>query len=386
MKVDGKSSKHQKDVINQLGRPLQKICEEMGLGKISLGGLAVVSVFCSIVLNFFNYEVPWVLVFMNIVLIGGGFILYLVRAQLVIYVMRRLLESGLALFVIATLTFMLLRTLPGGPFDEEKPLPPEVKANIEAKYKLNEPLHIQYGYYISGLLKGDLGTSYKYTDRGISEILSDSLPNSLQLGVYALVLSYLIGIPLGLVAAARQNTTYDHSAMFLAMSGISMPNFVLAAGLVVTFCFWLPWFPVAFWDGPEYYFLPTLALGVRPAAVIARLTRATALEVIHSDYIRTARAKGLSEASIRFKHVLKNSLIPVLTFSGPLVAGILTGSFVIEMIFNIPGMGKHFVQSVTNRDYPLILGVTLVYSSLLIISNLLVDLMYTYFDPRIKLS
>ncbi len=337
-------------------------------------------------LNFFNYEVPTFLWVADGLFVAGMFVTYIVQQKLINYVVKRTIEALAVLLVIATLTFVLLRLIPGGPFDQEKALPPEVIANIEAKYKLNEPLVMQYYYYISGILQGDLGESYKYIGRNITEILAETLPNSIQLGIYALIISFIIGIPAGVIAASRHNTWVDNVTMTFAISGVSLPNFLVAAIFILIFCFTLDWLPPALWEGPEYYILPIVVLGIRPAAVIARLTRSSVLEVISSDYIRTARSKGLSEKNILFKHVLKNSLIPVLTFSGPLIAGILSGSFVIEMIFAVPGMGKHLVQSVSNRDYPLILGVTLIFSALLVICNLIVDLLYSFFDPRIKLS
>ncbi|RME16435.1 MAG: ABC transporter permease [Bdellovibrio sp.] len=303
-----------------------------------------------------------------------------------LYVFKRLGEAVLTLFIIASLTFLLLRIMPGGPFDRDKALPPEVLANIEAKYNLNAPLYVQYFDYLKGLSRGYLGESYKYIGRGVTDIIMEALPVSFQLGFYSLILAFLLGIPLGVFAASKHNSRFDYFAMFLANSGTALPSFLVGPILIIIFCFWLNWLPAAFWDGPEYYILPVLTLGLRPVAVIARLTRANVLDVIRSDYIRTARSKGLAEKVVLYKHVLKNSLIPVLTFSGPLAAAILSGSFVIELIFNIPGIGKHFVESVTNRDYPLILGVTLVFSFLLVLANLIVDLLYVYFDPRIKLS
>lgn len=319
-------------------------------------------------------------------LIFGHFLHYVVSRNMSLYVLKRILQSLFTLFCVASLTFFILRGLPGGPFDGEKQLSPEVQKNIEAQYKFNEPLYKQYLYYISNLFKGDLGESYKYIDRPILDIIRTTLPHSFQLGIYAFLLSLLIGIPIGLMASTHYNTKIDRFVMFLAISGISLPNFLLASGLIILFCFQFKWLPTAFWNGPEYYILPTIALGVRSAAIIARLTRVSALDVIHSDYIRTAYAKGLSQKKVLYKHVLKNSLIPVLTTCGPIFAGVLTGSFVIEVIFAIPGLGKHFVQSVTNRDYPLILSVTLLYSFLLITANLIVDLFYSYCDPRVKLG
>ena len=305
---------------------------------------------------------------------------------MLIYVLKRILGAVFTLVIIATVTFVLLRVLPGGPFDQEKALPPEIKSNIEAKYHLDKPLLYQYAYYLGGLVKGDFGESYKYIGRNIFDIIVETIPVSIQLGIYALILAYLIGIPFGVLAASRQNTWVDRMLMIGAISGVSLPSFLVAPLFILFFCFYLNWFEAALWEGPSYYVLPLVVLGTRPVCFIARLTRASVLEVIQSDYVRTAKAKGLHHWTVLYKHVLKNSFLPVLTFSGPLIAGILTGSFIVEHIFAIPGMAKHLVNSVTNRDYPLILGVTLIYSTVLIFANLLVDLLYSHFDPRIRLS
>lgn len=337
-------------------------------------------------ISFFGYYIPEALLWFDALatLVLFGYFAFVQNA--LVYILKRVVEAVGVMFIIATITFMLLRVLPGGPFDEEKALPKEVKENIERKYHFDKPLLYQYTAYLSGLVVGDFGESYKYIGRNISEIVLETLPVSIQLGVYCLVLAFLIGIPAGVFAASRHNTWADSMTMMSAISGVALPTFLVAPILILFFSLYLRWLPPALWEGPAYYILPVIVLGVRPAAVIARLTRASVLEVIRSDYIRTARAKGLSETTILYKHVLKNSLIPVLTFSGPLAAGIITGSFVVEVIFAIPGMGKHLVSSVINRDYPLILGTTLVFSVILVIANLIVDLLYAYFDPRIKLS
>ena len=351
-----------------------------------LGPAALVVFLLTTFFSFMGFPIGSPLLYLNVILILGFFANYAISQGMVYYVLKRLLETVQVLIVIATLTFLLLRVIPGGPFDTEKALPPAVKANIEAKYNLNAPLHVQYADYMFGLLRGDFGQSYKYIGRDVADIISESLPASFQLGIYSLILAFVIGIIAGLFAAAHHNTWRDSLTMMAAISGVALPSFLIAAILIVVFCFWLDLLPVALWDGPEYYILPVIVLGTGPAAFIARLTRASVLDVIRSDYVRTARAKGLSEKVVMYKHVLKNSLIPVLTYAGPLVAAILTGSFVVELIFNIPGIGKHFIQSVTNRDYPLIMGLTLLYSIMLVLANLVVDLLYTYFDPRIKLQ
>lgn len=349
---------------------------------------SAVAIMCviAVCLSFFAYEIPTPLTWAILILGGGGIATYTVTQGLTFYVIRRMLEAVLAVWVIATFTFMLLRVLPGGPFDSEKALPPEVLANLEKKYHLNDPILKQYGDYMINLVQGDLGQSYKYITRDITSIVAESLPNSVQLGIYALIISYLIGIPMGVFAGWKPGSKLDFSCMTFAISGIALPSFLMAPIFIMIFVKKLHWFEPALWEGPAYYVLPMVILGIRPAAVIARLTRASVLEVIHSDYIRTAKAKGLNARTILFKHVLRNSLIPVLSLSGPLAAAILTGSFVIEQIFAIPGVAKHLVLSVTNRDYPLILGTTLIFSVILVLANLITDLLTAIVDPRVKMT
>lgn len=348
---------------------------------------SLLGTFLSLVgISFLYYKIPfalWILFFISLL---GSFVYYLFQKKIFLYVLNRLFEAFVTLFIVATITFSLLRALPGGPFDREKVLSPEIIANINAKYHLDKPLYVQYYHYISNVFKGDLGDSYKYIDRSITDILKDSLPISIQLGIYALILAFLIGIPTGVYAAQKANTFRDRLTMMISISGVSLPSFVIAPLFILLFVFYFGVFEVAFWEGTAFYILPTIVLGIRPASIIARLTRSNILDILTSDYIRTARAKGLSEIIIFYRHILKNAFLPVLTFSAPLIAGILTGSFIIEKIFAIPGIGEHFVNSVSNRDYPLILGTLLVYSSLLILSNMIVDLLYAYFDPRIKFS
>jgi oligopeptide transport system permease protein len=354
----------------------------MRLWGLSAGFLFLLSV----LISFFNYEIPDFLLWLDAIVAFGGTVVFVLSRGLTGFVFKRLIEAVLVLWVIASLTFVLLRFLPGGPFDSEKALPPEVLRNIEAKYKLNAPLSQQYVDYIGGLLHGDLGQSYKYISRDITSIIKDSLPVTIQLGVYALLISYLIGIPTGVLAGWKKGTWLDTSAMFLAISGVSLPSFLMAPIFLTIFVDWLGWFESALWSGPEYFVLPMVILGLRPAAVIARLTRASVLDVIRSDFVRTAKAKGLDERTVLFKHVLRNSLIPVLSISGPLTAAILTGSFVIELIFAVPGIAKHLVNSVTNRDYPLILGTTLLFSLMLVIANLITDVLTAIVDPRVKVQ
>ena len=343
-------------------------------------------VFSLIFLSYFNYKLPPFLVGLSIALCVFHFVSYIIQKNKLIYFLKRIFGLFVLLFVIASIVFVMLRFLPGGPFDREKALPPEIQANISAKYNLNAPLYEQFFIYIKNILKGDFGQSYKYLEKDVTEIIKETLPISIQLGIYALILAYLLGVPLGIYSASRHNRWQDRLAMITAISGIALPSFLIAPVFILFFGFYLGWFEVALWEGPSHYTLPVLVLGIRPAGVIARFIRADILDILHSDYIRTARAKGLHPFVVFYKHTLKNAFIPALTFSGPLVAGLLTGSFIIEQIFAINGMGKHFILSVTNRDYPLIMAVTLVYCSILVLCNLIVDILYSYFDPRIKIS
>lgn len=302
------------------------------------------------------------------------------------YLLNRIFNSCIVLLAIITITFLLMHAIPGGPFTGEKNLPPAVLRNIEARYHLNDPLWQQYTDYLVNLVHFDLGPSFKYAGRTVNDIIEESFPVSLQLGAVSISLAILFGIPAGAIAALRQNKWQDYSTMFLATLGVSMPSFVLATLLIYGFAIKLALLPAALWDGIEYMILPALALAGHPMAFIARLTRSSMLEVLSQDYIKTARAKGLSQTVILYRHALKNALIPVVTYIGPMAAGVLTGSFIIETIFAIPGLGRHFVTSIYNRDYTVILGITVFYSVLIIVFNLLVDLIYPLLDPRIKVS
>jgi oligopeptide transport system permease protein len=300
------------------------------------------------------------------------------------YALLRLAQGLPVLLVVATITFVLLRFLPGGPFDSDKALPPEVIRNIEARYRLDAPLLEQYAHYLAGIARGDLGPSYKYIGRDVSAILADALPVSLLLGSVSLLLAIAAGIPIGLAAGARRGQAADRALQGLALLGLSLPGFVLGAALVLGVGLGLGWLPAALWEGPRYVILPALTLAALPATYIAQLTRTSVIEVMDLDYVRTARAKGLPESIVRRRHVLRNALLAVVTYFGPLLAVLLTGSFVVEQIFAVPGMGRFFVTAVTNRDYPLVLGVTLVYAALVVLSNLAVDLLYSWLDPRIR--
>lgn len=303
------------------------------------------------------------------------------------FFLRRFFDSIVTLWVILTVTFVLLRFLPGGPFDEEQELPEFVRNQLEASYQIDQPLAIQYISYVKKVLRGDFGESIAALGEPVYKIIQDHLPTSMLLGGLALVLAFLIGLPIGLTAAYSNNSgrgLWDRCVMFFSTCAVALPSFLAASLLVMIFSFYLDLLPPALWLGPKYYVLPVLALSLRPTALVARLIRSNALEVMATDFIRTAYAKGLSSVAVLLRHVLRNSFLPVLTISGPLVAGILTGSFVIELIFAIPGIGKYFVESVVNRDYPMILGMTLLYSVFLVTANLIVDLLYGVFDPRVR--
>ncbi|MCP4142815.1 MAG: ABC transporter permease [Chloroflexi bacterium] len=333
------------------------------------------------------------------------------------YIIRRILQFIPVLLAVTFFTFVLMRAIPGGPFDfaGDKSLPPQVVANLEAKYHLDWPMWKQFLSYVVGdellgeegssigLIKGDLGPSLRYRGQSVNEIIKTTLPISAQLGFMSLLLALFIGIPTGTIAALKQNTWMDYTSTFAAVVFLSIPNLVLAPILIWIFALKLEWFPVATWGSkPPYLFgflpaldqfnldyfkhaaLPVFALGTSSAAGIARLTRASLLQVINEDYIRTARSKGLREQTVIAVHALKNSMIPVITILGPAFAALVTGTFVVEMIFGINGMGKHFVASIGNRDYPIITGVTLIYAVVLVIANLLVDITYAWLDPRIR--
>jgi oligopeptide transport system permease protein len=300
--------------------------------------------------------------------------------------LKRLLTSIPVLLVVATLTFFLMRAVPGGPFDADKNLPPAIVANLNAKYQLDKPVTQQYVFYLTRLSRGDLGISYKYVNRTVQDILSEAIPVSVQLGFTALLLAVIIGVPLGTLAAVNRGSWLDVSAMFVSTAGISVPGFVIGAFLIFIFGIWLKVLPVALWETPWHMVLPSLTLAFSPAAYLARLTRASVLEVLEKDWVRTARSKGLSLWATVIKHTLRNALVPVVTVLGPLTAILITGSFVVEYLYAIPGMGRFFVTAVTNRDYDLIMGTTLVFAALLIVTNAIVDVAYQVLDPRMKVE
>lgn len=302
------------------------------------------------------------------------------------YILKRLGISIVTLFMVITITFFLLRLMPGGPFDGEKNVPPAIKANLEVKFGLDKSLFDQYIIYLKGLIKGDLGPSMKYAGRDVTEIISYSFPTSAKLGIVAVILSLGFGVLLGIIAALNYNRWPESICMIISTLGVTVPSFVIATLLMYIFGVKLRILPITGLSGWKSLILPSIALGGYSIAFISRLTRSKLLEVMKSDYIRTARAKGVNNTSIIIKHALRNTLIPIVTYLGPLIAGILTGSFVIEQIFAIPGLGREFVTTITNRDYTTIMGVTIFFSTLLIVCNLIVDILYIIIDPRIKLD
>jgi len=304
------------------------------------------------------------------------------------YALRRLAGIVPTLFIIITVAFFLIRIAPGGPFDIERTLPAEIEANIKAAYNLDKPLVVQYVNYLGGVVTGDFGPSYKYNDFTVAELIAASFPVSLKLGASAMGLALLLGLVLGTVAALRQNSTLDHLVMTLAMTGIAVPNFVVAPLLALVFGVYLSLLPVAGWvqGGVADMVLPVTAMALPYVAYIARLTRGSMIEVLRSNFVRTARAKGLPLRRVLLRHALPAALLPVISFLGPATAGIITGSVVIEEIFQIPGMGRYFVQGALNRDYTLVMGVVIFYAVLIMMLNLLVDLIYAALDPKVRLK
>ncbi|WP_294094731.1 ABC transporter permease [uncultured Cetobacterium sp.] len=305
---------------------------------------------------------------------------------MLVYFFKRILTTICTLFLVITLTFFLMRLMPGGPFDGEKNIPPKIKIKLEEKFGLNKPLSQQYISYVKDLSKCDLGPSMKREGRSVNWIIGYSFPTSAKLGLVAVLISLTIGIALGILAALNFNRWPDSICMLLSTLGVTIPSFVVGVFLMYIFGVKLKMVPIVGLKTWDSYILPSVALSGYSIAFIARLTRSKLVEVMKSDYIRTARAKGLSKTRIIIKHALRNTLIPIVTYLGPLVAGILTGSFVIEKIFAIPGLGSEFVTTITNRDYTVILGVTIFYSAFLMVCNLIVDLLYVVIDPRIKLD
>ena len=302
------------------------------------------------------------------------------------YALGRLAGIVPTLLVIVTAAFFVMRLAPGGPFDEEQAIPPEIAANLQAAYGLDQPVLVQYGRYLKGLAQGDLGPSFKYMDYRVSELIARGLPVTLTIGALALVLAVALGVPLGMAAALRHDGPVDHAVMGAALAGIAIPGFVLAPVLALLFGVRLGWLPVAGWEpgSVRHMILPVITLALPFVAYIARLTRGSLLEVLQAPYLRAARAKGLGRGALIRRHALKPTLLPVVSFLGPAAAALLTGSLVVEQVFGLPGVGRYFVQGAINRDYTLVMGMVIFYASLILLLNLAVDLAYGWLDPRIR--
>jgi oligopeptide transport system permease protein len=301
------------------------------------------------------------------------------------YILRRLLWAIPTLVLLITLAFFLMRIAPGGPFDSEKNLPPQIEANLNAKYHLDEPLIQQYFRYLGQILQGDLGPSFQYRDWTVNALIAEGFPVSLTVGGLAMLLAFFVGTAIGILAALRQNTLTDYGSMGIAMLGISIPNFVVAPLLILLLAVYAGWFPAGGWEWKiKNMVLPVVTLALPMIAYIARLMRGSMIEVLHSNFIRTARAKGLPESAVIRRHALKPALLPVISFMGPATAGLITGSVVIEKIFSIQGIGSYFVQGALNRDYTLVMGVVIFYGALIIFFNFLVDLIYAWLNPRVR--
>jgi len=304
------------------------------------------------------------------------------------YIIRRVLWLIPVVFIVSLITFLLMHAAPGTPFQptSDRPLPPAVIDRLEHQFGLDKPIWEQYLSWVGNILQGDFGPSYRIRGRDISDIIADNIWASVQLGSMAFGLAVIVGIPLGVVAALRQNKWPDYAATFVSVIGIATPSFVLAVLLVLIFSVNLHWFPTSGWKGPEYWVLPVIALSGYGIAQVGRYTRASMLEVTRRDYVRTAQSKGLKERTIVRVHMLRNAFIPVVTILGPLLAGLVTGSFVVESVFAIPGIGRFFVDAIFQRDYGLIMAVTLLYAVAIALMNLVVDIAYAWIDPRIRYS
>jgi oligopeptide transport system permease protein len=292
----------------------------------------------------------------------------------------RLITGLSVILIVISITFFLLRSLPGGPFDTDKKLPPQIQKNIEKKYNLDKPIWKQYYLYLYNIARGDFGPSYKYIDRSVNDIIKETFPVSLKLGITSLIISLFLGCFLGIISSVKKGKTFDFFSFSISTALVSVPSFVIGAFLIFIFSIKFGVLPAALWGQPKHYILPSLTLAAGPGALV----RSSMLDVTGAQYIRTASAKGLRTFNIIFKHIFKNALIPVVTVLGPITAFLVTGSFVVEHIYAIPGMGKFFVLAVSNRDYPLIMGITVVYTVVLVLSNLIVDILYLKLDPRIR--
>ncbi|WP_409227783.1 ABC transporter permease [Gudongella sp. SC589] len=302
------------------------------------------------------------------------------------FYLKRIVSMLITIILITTLTFTMMHSIPGGPFTRERPVPDEIMRALNAKYNLDDPLPIQYLNYMKGLVTFDLGPSYSKIGTSVNDLIISGFPASAKIGLIASVLIVAIGIPLGVISALKQNSPLDYFVMFLATIGITVPSFVIATVIIYFFAGKLGWIPSFGLSGPKSYIGPVIALAGYSLSFVTRLTRSSMLEVLRQDYITTARANGIKEFTVIMKHAVRNALIPVVTYIGPMVAAILTGSFVIEKIFAIPGIGRHFVESVSNRDYTTIMGITVFYAVFYLIMIFIVDVAYAFIDPRIKLK
>jgi oligopeptide transport system permease protein len=302
------------------------------------------------------------------------------------YSFRRLLGAIPTLLILIGLAFFLIRAAPGGPFDRERQLLPEIEANLRAAYNLDDPLYEQFGQYVWGLLRFDFGPSFQYRDYTVTELITAGFPVSLTLGGIAIIVAFLVGVTAGSIAALRQNSAVDHGVMAVSMTGISIPNFVMAPLLVLVFAITLRWLPAGGWGegSVRNLVLPVTALALPQIAYLARLTRGSMIEVLRSNFVRTARAQGLPTWAVVVKHALKPTLLPVVSYLGPATAAVITGSVVVEQIFSIPGLGRYFVAAALNRDYTLVMGVVVFYGVLVIVFNLLVDIAYGWLDPKVR--
>jgi len=304
---------------------------------------------------------------------------------MLVFIIKRLLQAIPVLFLVATVTFFMVRAAPGGPFDKDRSIPPEVMTQLNKRYHLDDPLWKQYVDYMSNVVQGDFGPSFKYASHSVTELIAAGLPATLELSLYAILFALVVGLPIGILAALKRNTLLDHIPMSTAMIGICMPTFVLGPILLLIFGIWLGWLPVAGWgqiSGDKI--LPSITLGSVYAAYIARICRGGMLEVFSQDYIRTARAKGLSTMRIVVVHALRGGISPVVSFLGPAIAGLLAGSFVVESIFQIPGLGRFYVMAAFNRDYTMILGLTIFFAFLIILFNLIADILLVWLNPKIR--
>ncbi len=303
------------------------------------------------------------------------------------FILARILLAVPVLFFVVLITFILVRMAPGGPFDEERAVPKQVLINLEKRYHLDEPIYQQFGRYVWNLVQGDFGPSFKYPSRSVTEIIGAGLPVTLELGVYALLVAATIGLLAGIFASLKPNTLQDYMPMTLAMVGICLPSFVLGPLLILSLGIGLDWFPISGWGvSPGDKVLPSITLGAAYAAYVARLTRGGMLEVFSQDYVRTAYAKGLSKSRIVIRHGLRGGLSPVVSFAGPAIAGLLSGSFVVETIYQIPGLGRFYLQAAFNRDYTMILGTTILFAFLIVVFNLLADILLVWLNPKLRHS